>query len=112
MALDRPYQERRGDLALIRARIGAFTVDAGRPAESDTPAQRRWWLAGERGTVAAAIQLNPQLPPRVQSLTLAVPPAAGSVLGRALATVTGWLNSGAAGPGPSRSRSRRRPTPA
>ncbi len=63
VALDRPYPERLGDLALIRARIGAFTVDPGRPAESDTPAQRRWWLAGERGTVAATIQLNPQRPP-------------------------------------------------
>ena len=94
VALDRPYQERLADLALIRARIGAFTVDAGRPAESDTPAHRRWWLAGERGTVAAAIQLNPQQPPRVQSLTLAIPPAADSALSRALATVTGWLNGG------------------
>ena len=96
VALDRPYAERLGDLALIRARIGAFTVDPGRPAESDTPAQRRWWLAGERGTLAATIQLNPQRPPRVQSLTLAIPPAADSALGRALAAVTGWLNDGAA----------------
>jgi CubicO group peptidase (beta-lactamase class C family) len=96
VALDRPYGERLRDLALIKARIGEFTVDAGRPAESDTPAHRRWWLAGERGTVAAAIQLNPQRPPRVQSLTLAVPPETDSVLGRALAAVTGWLNDGAA----------------
>ena len=44
----------------------------------------------------STIQLNPQRPPRVQSLTFAVPPAADSVLGRALAAVTGWLNSGAA----------------
>ncbi|HEX7161909.1 MAG TPA: serine hydrolase domain-containing protein [Trebonia sp.] len=96
VALDRPYPERRADLALLRDRIGAFTVDADRPAESDTPAQRRWWLAGEHGTVAAAIQLNPQRPPRVQSLTLAIPPAPDSTLGRALATVTGWMNDGAA----------------
>jgi CubicO group peptidase (beta-lactamase class C family) len=92
VALDRPYQERRADLALLRSRIGAFTVDPARAAESDTPAHRRWWLAGERGTVAAAIQLNPQRPPRVQSLALAIPPAPGSVLGRALATVVDWLN--------------------
>jgi CubicO group peptidase (beta-lactamase class C family) len=98
VALDRPYPERRADLALLRDRIGAFTVDAGRAAESDTPAQRRWWLAGEHGTVAAAIQLNPQRSPvpRVQSLTFAIPPAPDSVLGRALAAVTGWLNDGAA----------------
>ncbi|HET9081218.1 MAG TPA: serine hydrolase domain-containing protein [Trebonia sp.] len=90
--LDRPYSERRADLALLRERIGAFAVDAARPAESDTPAHRRWWLAGERGTVAAAIQLTPQCPPRVQSLTVAIPPAAGSVLGRALTAVVDWLN--------------------
>jgi CubicO group peptidase (beta-lactamase class C family) len=98
VALDRPYAERLADLALVRARIGAFTVDAARPAESDTPAQRRWWLAGDRGTVAATIQLNPERSAvrRVQSLTLAVPPAPGSVLARALAAVTGWLNGGAA----------------
>ena len=95
VALDRPYRERRADLALLRSRTGAFTVDPSRPAESDTPAHRRWWLAGERATAAVAIQLNPQRPPRVQSLVLAVPPAADSVLGRALATVAGWLNSGA-----------------
>jgi D-alanyl-D-alanine-carboxypeptidase/D-alanyl-D-alanine-endopeptidase len=95
VALDRPYAERRGDLALLRDRIGAFTVDAGRPADSESPAQRRWWLTGERGTVAAAIQLNPELPPRVQSLTFAIPPAPDSVLGRALTTVVDWLNGGA-----------------
>ena len=98
VALDRPYDERRSDLGLLRTRIGAFDVDASRAAESDTPAQRRWWLFGERGTVAVTIQLNPQRSPapRVQSLTFAIPPAPDSVLGRALATVTGWLNSGAA----------------
>ena len=93
-ALDRPFPERRADLALLKSRIGAFTVDESRPAESDTPAHRRWWLSGEHGTAAVAIQLNPQPLPRVQSLTFAVPPAPGSVLARALDTVTDWLNSG------------------
>ena len=95
VAQDRPYTERRGDLALLGTRIGAFDVDATRPAESDTPAHRRWWLAGERATVAVTIQLNPQRPPRVQSLTLAIPPAQGSVLGQAVETLTEWLNGGA-----------------
>jgi serine-type D-Ala-D-Ala carboxypeptidase/endopeptidase len=92
VALDRPYEERRADLALLRSRIGAFTVDESRPAESDTPAHRRWFLAGERGTVAVTIQLTPERLPRVQSLTFAVPPAPGSALARALDTVTAWLN--------------------
>ena len=100
VALDRPFAERRADLALLRSRIGAFTVDEGRPAESDTPAHRRWWLSGEHGTVAVAIQLTPERLPRVQSLTFAVPPAPGSVLARALETVTGWLNASVSGGAP------------
>ena len=97
VALDRPFPERRADIALLRSRIGAFAVDETRPAESDTPAHRRWWLSGEHGTVAVAIQLGPQRPPRVQSLAFAVPPAPGSVLAVAVATVTAWLNGWLAG---------------
>ena len=99
VALDRPYAERRADLALLRSRIGAFTVDETRSADSETPAHRRWWVAGERGSAAVTIQLNPELPPRVQSLALAVPPAPGSALGLALDSVVDWLNAPApAGP--------------
>jgi len=103
VALDSPYPERRHAIAQIRERIGDFTVDgpAGTPgaagtraAESDTPAHRRWWLTGPGGTVQAQIQLNPERPPRVQSLALAVPPASDSVLARAVDTVIEWLNSG------------------
>jgi CubicO group peptidase (beta-lactamase class C family) len=93
VALDAPYQERRHAMGLIRERIGPFGPDGMRPGESDTPAHRRWWLTGERGTVQAQIQLSPERPPRVQSLTLAVPPAQDSLLARALATVVGWLNA-------------------
>lgn len=94
--LDQPYQERLADLALLRERIGDFAADPSRPAQSDTPAHRRWWLTGERGTVAVAIQLNPQRPPRVQSLGIAMPPAPGSPLARTLATLIAWLNVPAA----------------
>ncbi len=95
VALDSPYPERRHAIAAIRERIGDFSVDGGRPAESDTPAHRRWWLTGPRGTVQAQLQLSPQRPPRVQSLTLAVPPAAGSALARVLESLVAWMNSGA-----------------
>jgi CubicO group peptidase (beta-lactamase class C family) len=103
VALDSPYPERRHAIEAIRERIGDFTADgpagtpgaAGtRPAESDTPAHRRWWLTGPGGTVAAQIQLNPERPPRVQSLALAVPPAKDSVLARAVDAVIEWLNNG------------------
>jgi CubicO group peptidase (beta-lactamase class C family) len=92
VAEDAPFDERREVIATIRERIGDFGDDAGRPPEFDTPAHCRWWLAGERGVVQAQIQLNPERPPRVQSLTLAVPPAPGSPLAATLAAVVTWLN--------------------
>ena len=92
VAQDAPFDERREVIAMIRERIGDFGDDGGRHPEFDTPAHCRWWLAGERGVVQAQIQLNPERPPRVQSLTLAVPPAAGSPLGGTLAAVVAWLN--------------------
>jgi CubicO group peptidase (beta-lactamase class C family) len=94
VALDAPFGERQGQIELIRERIGDFGDDPVRRPEFDTPAHCRWWLAGERGTVQVQIQLNPERPPRVQSLTLAVPPAAGSALRMALDAVVDWLNSG------------------
>jgi serine-type D-Ala-D-Ala carboxypeptidase/endopeptidase len=94
VALDSPYAERRHVIGLIRERIGDFVPDDTRQPESDTPAHCRWWLAGERGVVQAQIQLNPERPPRVQSLALAVPPEAGSPLAEVLNSVVGWMNSG------------------
>jgi D-alanyl-D-alanine-carboxypeptidase/D-alanyl-D-alanine-endopeptidase len=92
VALDGPYHERRHTIGLIRERIGDFTADPDRAAESDTPAHRRWWLTGENGTVQAQIQLSPERSPRVMSVTLAVPPAPNSPLARALDAVVEWLN--------------------
>jgi hypothetical protein len=96
VAQDQPYQERLADLGLLRERIGDFAADPSRPAQSDTPAHRRWWLSGERGTVAVAIQLNPQRPPRIQSLGIALPPAPDSPLAQTLTTLVAWLNDGTA----------------
>jgi CubicO group peptidase (beta-lactamase class C family) len=93
VALDSPYPERRQAIGRVRERIGDFTA-APRPAESDTPAHRRWWLVGPGGTVQVQIQLNPERPPRVQSVALAIPPAADSVLARTVDAAIEWLNSG------------------
>jgi CubicO group peptidase (beta-lactamase class C family) len=95
VALDSPYQERRLAIDVIRERIGDFEPSDTRPPESDTPAHRRWWLTGERGTVQAQIQLNPERPPRVMSLALAVPPAPGSPLAQVLDSLVAWMNDGA-----------------
>jgi CubicO group peptidase (beta-lactamase class C family) len=89
---DAPYTERRRSIGLVRERIGAFAPDDTRPPESDTPAHRRWWLTGERGTVQAQIQLSPEREPRVQSLSVAIPPAPDSALARALDAIVIWMN--------------------
>ncbi len=95
VAQDEPMAERRRKAELIRQRIGAFREDEARPAEFDSPAHCRWWLRGDRGVVQAEILLTPEQHPRVQSVTLAVPPAPDSALGRALSQLVSMLNSGA-----------------
>ena len=97
MAMDEPLPERHATIGVIRERIGAFRDDPGRAPEFDSPAHCRWWLAGSRGTVAAEILLSPELPPRVQALRLAVPPAPGSPLSELLETLISLLNDGAPG---------------
>ncbi len=92
VAQDAPFAERRRRIAAVRDRIGDFTDDPGRPPEFDTPAHCRWWLAGERGAVQVQIQLTPEQPPRIQSLSLAVPPVADSPLHDALTAVVTWMN--------------------
>jgi CubicO group peptidase (beta-lactamase class C family) len=94
VALDAPYPERRDTIAVVRDRIGDFTPDPERNPESDTPAHRRWWLTGDRGTVQVQIQLSPQRPPLVQSLRIAVPPAEDSALDRAMERVVMAMNDG------------------
>jgi CubicO group peptidase (beta-lactamase class C family) len=92
VAQDEPFAERQATIELIRQRIGEFTDDPDRAAEFDSPAHCRWWLRGERGAVQAEIRLNPEPRPRVQSLTLAVPPAPDSALGRVQHSLIAWLN--------------------
>jgi CubicO group peptidase (beta-lactamase class C family) len=94
-ARDETYPERRRRIALVRERIGVFAEDKKRPAEFDSPAHCRWWLRGDEGAVQAEIRLTPERDPRVQSLTLAVPPADGTPLGRVLASLISLLNDGA-----------------
>jgi CubicO group peptidase (beta-lactamase class C family) len=96
VAQDEPVAERRQRAELIRQRIGDFREDQARRAEFDSPAHCRWWLRGDRGVVQAEILLTPERNPRVQSVTLAVPPAPESALGQALDRLVSLLNDGAA----------------
>ena len=113
VALDEPLPRRREKIARIWERLGAprpgtgdpASADAGtaaagtqdrlapRPAEFDSPAHCRWWLRGEHGDTQVEILLTPENPPRVQSLTLTVPPAGDSPLWRQTQAIIDLLNS-------------------
>lgn len=93
---DQPLPERKRAAQLLRERIGDFADHPQRPPEFASPAHCRWWLAGERGVAAAEIRLNPERSPRVQSLTLAIPPAPGSPLAGALGSLLSFLNGDSA----------------
>jgi hypothetical protein len=95
VAQDEPYAVRREKAALTWQRLGQPAGGAARPAESDSPAQLRWWLHGERGDAAVAIKLTPEDPPRVQSLSLAVPPAWDGPLWQRTQAIISWLNASA-----------------
>jgi CubicO group peptidase (beta-lactamase class C family) len=95
VAQDEPYRERRRKIDVIVRRIGGFGEDKKRPPEFDSPAHCRWWLRGDDGVIQAELRLTPERPPRVQSLTLAVPPAPDAPLARVLDSLVSLLNSGA-----------------
>jgi len=95
VAQDEPYPQRRRKIDVIVKRIGGFGEDKKRPPEFDSPAHCRWWLRGDEGVIQAELRLTPERHPRVQSLTLAVPPDPGAPLGRVLDSLVSLLNSGA-----------------
>ncbi len=95
VAQDQPYPERRHRIELVRERAGRLGVITDRPAEFDSPAHCRWWLAGERAVVQAEIRLTPERNPRVQSFTLAVPPTPPGPLGQVVTALIALLNAGA-----------------
>jgi CubicO group peptidase (beta-lactamase class C family) len=94
VAQDEPYQSRREKAALTWQRLG-HPGGAARPPESDSPAHLRWWLHGERGDAAVEIRLTPENPPRVESLTLAVPPAWDGPLWQRTQQLISLLNANA-----------------
>ncbi|HTT53998.1 MAG TPA: serine hydrolase domain-containing protein [Streptosporangiaceae bacterium] len=97
VAQDEPYPARQEKAALTWERLGPPRDTGSRPAESDSPAHLRWWLHGERGDAAVEIKLTPEDPPRVQLLSLAVPPAWDSPLWRCTEALISLLNAGAPG---------------
>ncbi|MEP7225452.1 MAG: hypothetical protein ABI783_10895, partial [Actinomycetota bacterium] len=86
----------------------AVRPDPSVPPASNSPAHLVWWLRGERGRVRVETLLSPELPPRVQKLTVtSVPEAEASLqaIGQLLAGLLGQ-------PGPSLPPSLRLAAPA
>jgi hypothetical protein len=96
VALDQPLNRRRERIGRMWERLGPPRPSAQvppRPAEFDSPAHCRWWLHGEHGDTQVEILLTPENPPRVQSLTVTMPPAADSPLWRQTQALIDLLNS-------------------
>ncbi|HEY6794277.1 MAG TPA: serine hydrolase domain-containing protein [Kineosporiaceae bacterium] len=78
---DEPLDRRRAAIERIRAEVGPLRPDRPKdnPAQSSSPAHAVWWRTGAGGRVRIEIRLNPELPPRVQTLAVTAvpwPPAA------------------------------------
>jgi hypothetical protein len=68
--LDEPLERRRASIERLRQVHGRLTPDPSEAEVSRSPFQLEWWLRGERGRVRVEILLSPELPPRVQTLSL------------------------------------------
>ena len=102
IALDDPLPRRREKIARMWDRLGDPAPGHGpgsegrvapQPPEFDSPAHCRWWLRGKRGDTQVEILLTPENPPRVQSLTITMPPAADSPLWRQAQALIELLNT-------------------
>jgi CubicO group peptidase (beta-lactamase class C family) len=90
--LDEPLERRRATVERLRAVHGTLRPNPDADPESVTPAHLSWWLVGERGRLAVDILLDPELPPRVQRLTLTSvpePPAALAAIAARIVDVLG-----------------------
>ncbi len=79
--LDEPLARRREQWAAVAAAIGPLTPDD-EPAVSTTAAHCAWWLRGPGGRVQVEIRMSPELPPRVQTLTVTPVPHPSEALHR------------------------------
>ncbi len=94
--LDEPLERRRATFERLRGVHGTLRPDPDAEPESGTPAHLSWWLVGERGRVGVDILLDPELPPRVQRLTLISVPEPPAALAAIAARIVELL--GAPGP--------------
>jgi CubicO group peptidase (beta-lactamase class C family) len=85
VAADEPLDRRRAAIERVHADVGPLRPDQPdeNPAQSSSPAHAVWWRVGAGGRVRLEIRMNPERPPRVQTLAVAAvpwpPPAAQSL---------------------------------
>jgi hypothetical protein len=92
--LDEPLERRRAFIERLRVIHGRLSADPSEPARSQSPFQLAWWLRGERGRVKAEILLTPELPPRVQALSLTSVREPPDELANAAEQIAAALNAG------------------
>lgn len=68
--LDEPIPQRRARVEAILHTLGPLSADGEAPPTSVSPAHCAWWMRGPYGRLRIEIRLSPELPPRVQTLTL------------------------------------------
>jgi CubicO group peptidase (beta-lactamase class C family) len=93
--LDEPLEVRRATIERIVAWLGPLEPDPGTEAVSVSPAHCAWWMRGPGGRVRVEIRLSPELPPRVQALSLTTvpePPAPHRRIAERLAGLLGDLD--------------------
>ena len=66
---DEPLTRRREAIERLRAELGPLEPEP-RSLRSASPAHAVWWLRGPGGRVRVEIRMTPELPPRVQTLSL------------------------------------------
>jgi CubicO group peptidase (beta-lactamase class C family) len=91
--LDEPLTNRRAAVERIVATIGPLERDEAAPVTSSSPAHRAWWLRGPGGRVRVEIRMSPELPPRVQTLTVTAVPEPSAALRRAADAVARLLGT-------------------
>ncbi len=72
MDLDAPRAWRAAEVAKAVASVGGpFRPEPSRDAAPSSPAERTWWLRGQRGWLRLTILITPEAAPRVQTLDVA-----------------------------------------
>jgi CubicO group peptidase (beta-lactamase class C family) len=89
--LDEPIERRRAEMDRLRGVHGALAADPTEVPESASPFHLRWWLRGEHGRLRVEILLSPELPPKVQALTLTSVPEPPAALQAAAARILAAL---------------------